>query len=365
MKVKMIEDTEIGGSLAPKDSVIELDDVSAQALVDAGKATTETAVEEVEMDKVCAPDKETLNKGDKIMILSKMVKDAMLSKAATDYAGTEATDVLGQVMRDASLFALTRKMPIAGNLKIVYCNSNADSDNKPEVKKTNASTANATEITTGEYDAIPVKWFATIPVASELAEDVPSLEAYLGDELRNQLAIQLDGDILAGAFTSNYGCKGVVIDDNSGEAMFADLDAPTKEELLAMVAVIDPGVRRNATWAIAPAQWSAIVSELLTADNVGSQLITVGQAPTLFGFPVVETLSAPAAHPIVFGDFGRYFVGIRREMRVEVDKSANFGTDESVIKISGRYAGGLAAGAKIFNGVTYTSMVFASETNAS
>lgn len=298
-------------------------------------------------------------------LLVKAIQTAITTKAAADYAGTEATEVLGQISRTASLLAKARKMPISGNLKVVYCASNKTSDQKPVVGTVNESTAGATEVTVDEYDAIPVKKFATIPVPTEMLEDVDTLETYLGDELRNQLAINIDGDILAGAFTASKGLKGITVDTNALEAEFADLDAPTKDELLAMTALVDPGVRANAIWAVSPTFWQACIAELLDSANLGGQLITLGANPTMFGYPVIETVAAPAAHPVVFGDFGRYFVGVRRDIRVELDNSANFNTDEAVVKISGRFAGGLAASLKEFDGVQYASMAYGSAAGAS
>lgn len=383
-RIKLIKAKTIGEDLVEAGTVIELESEPADALVAEGDGVEYTAemqaaddlakqealaaqlaAEQKLQEAVKEPPDVAGMEQKKMKFLTKAVRDVLTTKAAADFAGTEATEVLGQISRTASLFARTRKMPISGNLKVVYCNSNADSNRKPVVGKVAESTAAATEVTVAEYDAIPVKWFATIPVSSEMAEDVESLEAYLGDELRNQLAINLDGDIVAGAFTSSYGCKGITVDTNALEATFADITAPTKDELIAMTAKIDPGVRANAAWAVSPDFWQACIAELLDDTNLAGQLITVGTNPTLLGYPVVETLSMPAAHPVAFGDFGRYIVGVRRDIRIEIDKSANFNTDETVVKISGRFAGGLAAGKKVFNGSTYASMAYGSEAGAS
>jgi len=377
MKIKFIKEYTLDGQVLPVDSVIEIED---QALVDTltadGTAVlvpddvieqecacktdemTAKAVKDIEQKTISAPKAVAKEKHMKGLI--KAISNTISTKAATDYSATTSTEILGIVGQDAQVYGLTSKRTVKGNLKIVYSNVNSNAD-APVIGIVGESTGAGTACTLAEYDAIPAKWIATVNIPSEMVDDVENMEAFVTKELGNKLNLVLDNSVLNGPFTQNKGFNGIVNDANTAIAVIADLDAPKADELLAMTAKINPALLPNCKWVVSPKGWSAICGELLTAENIGNQLIQAGKTPMLLGFDVVISMAVPAATPMVFGDFGQYVSGVARDIRVEVDPSASFLTDEVAVKISGRFAGGLACGIQTYAGAEYAGMVYASE----
>ena len=101
--------------------------------------------------------------------------------------------------------------------------------------------------------------------------------------------------------------------------------------------------------------------ELLTANNVSNQLIKTGKEKELLGFPVNISFAVPEDNPAVFGDFGKYVIGERKAIEIERDDSVLFNTDEVMLKIRVRLAGGLAAGVRTYEDADYAAIVYAGE----
>lgn len=395
MKVKLIKEFNAGTDevpeILPVDSVIEVDVETGNQLI-ADEFAIEYTEEEVKSEEELLKDKELLEveeevkrlklelKGTKKIVLEdkkmnvfgKSIKAAIETKAtgmtgASVLAGTDATDVLGVIAADSIIFGKARKMPISGNLNVIY-SKGATSDGDltdptilPMIGVVGEGTAGATTVPIGQYQAIPGKWFATVAITQEMLEDVPSLEAFVIQELRTELGIAIDNSALNGTFTNSIGLKGVVGDTNALSSNFADEDAPTLSELTAMTAKINPMLHGVSEWYINPTTWGNLEGTLLTANNIANQLIKTGKEKELLGFPVNISFAVPS---LVFGDFGQYMIGVRKEIEITRDDSVLFNTDEAMIKIRIRLAGGLAAGVRSYEGSDYASIVYAAETSS-
>lgn len=364
MKLKLIKEYELNGEVLPIDSIIEVEDESvANELVASETAvmyTEEVEVEEqteaikseskklktelAEMETKSLTNKEIKN----MNTLGKAIKDAIETKAVTTYAGTEATQPLGIVSMDVGLAGACRKQPIKGNLNIVYSNTMATTGYAPVIDIVGEATAAATTVPLTQYSAIPAKWFATVAIPNEYLDDVVQMEAFVTTELSNKANLVVDNSILNGAFSNNYGLKGVLQSTDSVDTGSVVLSAITICNLHAVVDSVLPECQANAMWVINPATWAQLKCNFLDADNLNGQLITDGAQKTLLGYPVKVSVTVPAATPVVFGDFSKYFIGVSREMQIEVDRSAGFLTDVTPVKVSLRLAGGPACSKKLY-----------------
>jgi hypothetical protein len=367
MKLQLVKEYEINGEVLPIDSIIEVEDEAvANELITSGLAILYTETVEVEEQteaikseakKLKELETETKSLQDKeiknMNILGKAIKEAIETKAVTTYAGTEATQPLSIVSMDVGLAGACRKQPIKGNLNIVYSGTMATSGYLPVVDIVGEATAAATTAPLTQYSAIPAKWFATVAVPNEYLDDVAQMEAFVMAELTNKAALVVDNSILNGAFTNNYGLKGVLTSTESIDTGSVVLSAITICDLHKVVDSVLPECQMNAQWIINPATWAQLKCSFLDADNLNGQLITDGAKKTLLGYPVKVSVTVPSATPAVFGDFSKYFIGVAREMQIEVDRSAGFLTDVTPVKVSVRLAGGPACSIKMYNGTSY------------
>ena len=386
MKIKLLAEfnagTEAEPNVLPADSVIEVPDEAGARMIADGLAVEYTE-EEVAAEVVAAEaevkalaeaeaaqlrlEQKSLNvtvqtPEKKMNVFGKAIKDVIEAKATgmtgnAAVSGTDATEVLGVIAADSVLYGKCRKVPCSGNLNVVYSNTNVGT--LPVIGIVAAGATGATTVPIAQYSAIPGKWFATVAVTKELLEDLPSLEAAVIAELRGELGIALDNSILNGTFGSSIGFKGALLDTNAQQADFASFAYPTVAELTGITSKVNPGVHPNCEWYINPSFWGVLENNLLTAANVANQLIKTGKQKDLLGFPVNLSFAVPANEPAVFGDFSKYVIGERRTIEVERDDSVLFDSDEVMIKIRVRMAGGLAAGLRTHEGSIYSSIAYA------
>lgn len=389
VKIKLLQDyqakTEAGDELIPADSIIEVAEAIAEELIEAGIAENYTEeAKELEDEELKAVEDEEVkslaatlvsakrvvrvgNRETKMNVFGKAIKSVVEGKAtgmsgAVTLQGTDATDILGIIAAKSVIFGKARKIPIQGNLSVIY--SKAASGNPtvlPQIGIVAEGTGSGTTIPIGQYNAIPGKWYATVAVTTEMLEDVPSLEAFVIAEMQTQLGITIDNSCLNGTFTDSIGMKGVLTDANSVQAAFATITAPTITELTAMTAKVNPMLHDVSEWYINPAQWALIEAKLLDANNIANQLIKSGKAKELLGFPVNISFAVPEDNPMVFGDFGQYAIGTRKDITVTRDDSVLFDSDEVMLKIRARLCGGLAAGVRTYEGADYAAIVFAAD----
>jgi HK97 family phage major capsid protein len=294
-------------------------------------------------------------------LFGKAIKDAVETKAVTTYASTEATQPLGIVTLATGLAAKCRKQVVKGNLNVVYSATNVDSDGKPVVAAVGELTDSATETELTQYDAIPGKYLATVAIPAEYLEDVPAMEAFVTQELNNQAQAKLDECILNGTFAGSKGLKGVCVSADTVFVDVADDTLPTLPELHAMVDSIVPSLQPNAVWVISPKVWGNLKAELLDMNNLNAQLISDGTNKTLLGYPVMVSIQALAATPVIFGDFSQYLLGMARDITIEIDRSNKFNVDAVVAKVTFRIAGGPACSLKVYDGETYGAFAVATE----
>lgn len=380
MKLKLLKEYDYNGTMLPVDSIIEVgeespeDEVQAQGLIESGIATAYTEEIEIEEEveaikseaktikteieskslqtKSSIEQKEIKN----MNMFGKSIKDAIETKAVTTYVGTDATQPLGVVSFDIGLGQFCRKMPITGNLNIVYSATETTSGELPAFDIVAESTAAATTVALTQYSALPAKYFNTVTVANEYIEDVVQMESWVSQELTNKANRVMDKSILRGAFTNNYGLKGVTVSTDTVTVQ-ATLSGIVVTDLHEMVGAIIPELQPNCIWVINPATWAQLLGTLLDVDNVNSQLITDGAKKTLLGYPVKVSTALISSTPIVFGDFSQYQIGINRTLGVEVDRAAAFLTDSTALKCSMRIAGGPACSKKNIDGVEYGAFV--------
>lgn len=389
MKLKFLKEynagTEDEPNVLPVDSVIELEDeVGAQLIADgvAIEYDEKAAQEEedaaaAEAARLLAEETERLRlenetksikkmDGGKAMknVFGKALKEVAEGKATgmsgnAVLAGTEATEVLGVIAADSVIYQKARKVPISGNLNVIYSKAaSGDPTVLPQIGLVAEGNTGATTIPMGNYEAIPGKWFATVAVTSEMLEDVPSLEQFVIQELRTELGITLDNSALNGEFTNNIGLKGVIDDVNALQADFASFTAPELDELTAMTAKVNPMLQGVSEWYISPTLWGVLEDTLLPVNYVSNQLIKTGKDKELLGYPVNLCFALPSATPIVFGDFSKYIIGERKAIEITRDDSVHFNTDEVALKVRVRLAGGLAAGVRTYEGNQYAAIVY-------
>ncbi len=382
MKIKLIKETTLNDQVIPAGHILEIEDEIGQALITSENAIPYTPdVEQAEEAQIIQEEVDALKsvektvkaqaksiesyaiKGSKKMetngVFGKAIKDAIETKAVTSFAGTEATPVLGQLFSGSKLLAKTNKQTIKGNLNVVFSGSLSGSGIGPSISIIGENTANAQTAPLMQYAAIPAKWFATVAIPNEYIDDVQGMEQYVSNVLKTEAGRVIDNSILNGAFTNNYGFKGVCGDANAVKTTFAAVTAVTKDEIESMIANVLPEAQDNAVWVVSPNAWSYCQAALLDADNVGGQLIKDGMDKSLYGYPVIVTTAAASANPMVFGDFSQYFTGFSRDLTVEVDRSAAFLTDATAVKVSVRGAGGLASSPKYYNNKAYGVITYA------
>jgi len=368
MKLKLIKEYDYNGEIIPIDSIIEVEDeVQAQGLIESGIAiayTEEVEVEE-EVEAIKSEAKtiketeienkslETKKEIKNMNMFGKTIKDAIETKAVKDYASTEATSPLGTINFATGLGAKCRKMPINGNLNIVYSNTMATSAGLPVIGIIGESTAAATTVPLGQYAALPAKWMATVAVPSEYIDDVAQMEAFVSTELNNQAELVIENSIINGTFSSSYGLKGVLTDTNTVVNTGVTLSGITDTDIHALVDAVSPECQRNAIFVIRPATWAQLKANFMGADNLDKQLIVDGPNKSLMGYPVLLSVVVPAAKPVIFGDFGKYLIGVARSMQVEVDRSVSFLTDDVAVKVTTRLAGGPTVVKKQYDSATY------------
>ena len=377
MKIKLLKDFTMQEQTLPAGSVLEAaDEVCAPLIADGTaelydeakeQAQEVTAVEAKALELKTQP--QAVQEMKKMNVFGKMLKDVAEGKAtgmsgAAVLAGTDATEVLGVIAQDSQLYGFANKVPVNGNLNVVYSTANTPSGGLPVIGLVAEGTAAGTTVPISHYEAIPGKYFATVAVTSEMLEDVPSLEAAVIRELRGNLGIAIDNSMLNGVFTNSIGFKGVLDDANALQADFADFTSPTLTELTAMTAKLNPVLQPKAVWVVNPAFWGVLEAEFLDAGNLQNQVIKSGKDKQLLGYPVILSFAVPAAAPIVFGDWTQYVIGQRREIEITRSTEALFGTDEVMLKIRCRLAGGLAAGVRKIGGVSYASIVYAGLTGS-
>jgi HK97 family phage major capsid protein len=362
MKLQLIKEYEYNGEVLPIGSIIEIEDETvANELITSEVAILYTEMieveeqteaikseakklKELEIETKSLTDKENKN----MNMLGKAIKEAIETKAVTSYAGTEATQPLGIVSMDVGLAGACRKQPIKGNLNIVYSGTMATSGFAPVIDIVGEATAAATTAPLVQYSAIPAKWFATVAIPNEYLDVVVQMEAVVLAELSNKAALVIDNSILNGTFGGNSGLKGVLVSTDSIDTGSVVLSAIKISDLHAVVDSVLPECQANAMWVINPATWAQLKGSFLDADNLNGQLITDGATKTLLGYPVKVSVTVPAATPAVFGDFSKYFIGVAREMQIEVDRSVGFLTDVTAVKIAVRLAGGPACSKKLY-----------------
>lgn len=372
MMIKLIKEVTIEDQLIPIDSVIEVEDTLGQSMIDNETAilyTSEEIVkEEVELieetSEVIKQESKKIKKENKSIfdlstqgkmkmnLFGKAIKDAIETKAVTTYAGTEATEPLGVVSFDIGLGQFCNKMNINGNLNIVYSATESTSAELPAFDIVAESTAAATTVALTQYSSLPAKYFATVTVPNEYIEDVAQMESYVSRELTNKANRVMDKSILRGAFTNNYGLKGVVTSSDT-VTVTATLSAIAITDLHEMVDSIIPELQKNAIWVINPTTWSQLKGSFLDSENINSQLIQDGSDKKLLGYPVKVSTALIAAAPIVFGDFSQYLIGINKALQIETDRSVAFLTDATALKVCMRLSGGPACSIKSIDGVSY------------
>jgi HK97 family phage major capsid protein len=186
------------------------------------------------------------------------------------------------------------------------------------------------------------------------------MEAFVSQELTNKANLVMDNSIINGAFTNNYGLKGIITSTDSIDVGSVTLSAISLTNLHNLVASVLPELQAGSMFVIAPATWAQLLTSFLDADNLNSQLITDGAVKTLLGYPVKVSVVMPTATPIVFGNFGQYLIGVNRDVSIEVDRSAGFLTDVTAVKVGMRLAGGPACSKKQYNGTDYAAFAYIS-----
>lgn len=381
MKIKLIKETVLNDQTIPAGHILEIEDEAGQQLITDESAVlytpemeqmeeTEIIQEEVENLKAVEKTVKTQTKSihdyakgnkkmEKTFAFGEKIKQALDTKAVTSFASTEATPVLGNIFEGSKIFSKTNKRNINGNLNVVFLGALSGSGIGPAIDIVAEATAASTSVPLMQYNAIPGKYFATVPVPNEYMEDVQGMETSVSNAMNKQINYKLDAGILGGAFTNSTGLKGVIGDANAVKQTVASVTAWTKDEIEAQIAKVLPEAQANAMWVVSPVYWAAAQGALLDADNVGGQLIKDGAEKSLYGYPVVVSTAIPSANPAVFGDFGEYVVGVARDIAIEPDRSAGFTTDSTIIRASVRVAGGLASSPKYYAGSTYGVMTYA------
>lgn len=365
-KFKVLKPITIDGTDYAVDAVVELDEETAQALIaegaveefvepavqEAAPAPTQTRSEPAAKKPVwavrAAPG-QVRSVGGRPLIVTAMRK-AVETRAATDYAGTEITDILGLIGGGNVLFPKATRIPVRGNVNIVYANW---ANGNPAFGLVAECTTDTNSVDLAHYVAIPGKYKTTVAICSEYLEDNPSMDAFVRAALSRAAGIGADVGMLTGAFTNSIGLRGVIGDTtraNTSEVGDTST-AMTKTQLDTLIGKVYAETYGDMVLAFNPTSWQAFVATL-TPENTCCGEVVTGKNPSYRGWPVLLTSAVPVANKVVAGDFSHYTVGVNRAVTVESDKSAGFAEDAILYRITCRLAGGIA-GSKDANGYAF------------
>lgn len=188
------------------------------------------------------------------------------------------------------------------------------------------------------------KMSGQLPVSNELlADNATGLEALLVRLFGAAVAFAEDYAFLRGDGSSKpQGVLGAACTITSDTAITPT--GVTVPELTAMYKRLLPPCRATAVWVIHPLLSDALLAMNSTGNNVLTYLPNVqGRIePRLFGLPVLETEKLPptfADGGLLLADFQQYVVGARQQIELARSEHVNFGTDETVWRVTTRVEG--------------------------
>ena len=330
-----------------------------KALIKAKSSELKTIQKTISASKI--NEAQETNKMEKM--ICKTLSDFMVSKtapAATDFAGVEAMEVLGLAEQPGSIQALCDRRPISGNAIVPVANIN-DASAPMDVSLATAKTANTTAFTIDPVSRIPADFRASVDIENSLIQDMPSVLNACSKAFQFQVGPRIDWNILNSAGADSKGFKGVINDTNAGKYEFTALGTPTLDDVNAIEASLFTGCKANAVWVINPAYWGVLFAALNTEANINGMIITNGKNKTLLQYPVIVAHAATAANPIFFGDFGRYFVGVRKDLEMGNSDQEKYSADVTVSKVVTRLAGGLAFGKQKIGDETYYAIAYGAQ----
>lgn len=371
MQIKLLD--VVNGT--PKDSIVEVDEITAKELIDGKKAIMFTEVEaKAEKEILVKSINVIIKKEEKKMreygteyVLAKGFRE--LAKQAKDEGKVEKIFTTKSVVgmseggantgADLVYQALDSMQGMwAGNITSVYSKcrkmtlpAGASSVSVPvdyftEYAMSSAPTVNITaegaSKTVGAAPTLavtvqPKVVSSIVAVTDEMLEDIPYFESYLKEKLVQKLSNKIEQGILLGNYGASGGFYGIT--DGGSSAWYTTVSTsstPTVTELLNYEKAIDPGLRAGSEWVVGNTFWSAIKASMLSTSNLDRQLIDP-VANKLLGYPVNVTCNM---NNIVFGNFREYTVVESRKGTV-IDMSIHvyFTTDQTLFRITNKIGG--------------------------
>ena len=365
MKIRLLEDVDD----TPMGSIVEVDEVTAQELIDAGKAEVFTeeeakserdiAIKSVMINTKKKEDKEMKfeNMKDRVVsehgdyFVGKAFQSLITGKAVAGMSEGTAADggnLIGTAQGELASVALAGSVVYSKVSKITlgqqYNSMNVPLDASdpyraaiaPEARNpAEGETKTASKLAFGNLALTLAKTIIFAPVTDELAQDYVALDGFLRNYMTGKVGASLDESILVGG-TGGY----AAIAGNANTTDLALTEAvPTVAELYTFVTSIDNRLLAGCEWFCSYGQWKYIVAALGTAANIDKQLIDVA-GMKLFGYPV--TLHACLNAQILFGNLSEYIaIEPQGNNAFDVSKEFYFDTDQTCYRLVHRGAGGI------------------------
>lgn len=184
------------------------------------------------------------------------------------------------------------------------------------------------------------KAYHWVPVSDELLSDsVIDLMAFLGRHIGNAIAEQDEQAYVSGNGTLKP--TGFLPNVSVGQTTTA---AFTYANLLALVASVRQGWRRNGAWVMNDTTFS----QALALEDSGNTLIfkpadRAGENDRFLGYPIRTSFAMPGDSagnkPIAFGDFSAAYTIVEKPLRVAMSEHALFSTGQIAVRADHRRDG--------------------------
>jgi len=191
------------------------------------------------------------------------------------------------------------------------------------------------------------KFMILVRLSSEILEDVPGLTAQLTTALGRAVGFHLDSAFLSGVGSSTP--EGVL----SSPALIVQAkevgqsdSTVVPENLTGMMARLAPGSWKNSIWICHPSVLPELFHmpiEIGTGGSVVSPMTRDAAGNlSLYGRPLLPSEKVPplgSEGDIGIFDLSRYLIALRSELRISIDQSAAFSSDEVLLKLRMRVDG--------------------------
>ena len=385
MLIKLLKEMKKDDVVLAKDSIIEMDEKTANEYITAKDAELYTEeVKKVEEKEVEVKVQETVKKEKKVMSEIEVTRNEpkykslghaikalvdgsekelsiLDTKAVTGLNETTAADggnlinhemtkLYDYAFAGAIIAPKCQKWTIGSNsngVKIPYLDNSGAMDSTSTPRGywlAEGAQKTATKITFGQHDLTMKKLVYYVPLTDEIIQDVSYLTSYVTNQVRGQLARMVDYAIL-NLSTATSGMIGIF--DAAGAnfltAPVAHAATYTPAIIHDLVSGILPELRGNCEFYMSNDAWANIMGVLGVGATVSTLPLVNISEQTILGYPVnvVPTMAQfGETGDILFGDFGSgYVLADKGDVKIDTDSSIRFDYDETVLRLVYRVCG--------------------------